>query len=62
MRNPLYLSITRLTQLAFLAFGRTVLYLLSFCVFALRERKNAKPLNREYHAAAGYSHVQATTA
>jgi hypothetical protein len=32
-----------------------LLYLFLFFVFALAERKNEKPLNRKYHAAAGYS-------
>jgi hypothetical protein len=36
-----------------LAFGRAVLYLLSFFVFALAERKNEKHWIRKYHAAAG---------
>jgi hypothetical protein len=42
-----------LTQLAIWAFGRAVLTIFSFAVFALYERKNDKHMIGTYHAAAG---------
>ena len=42
-----------LTQLAVWAFGRAVLAIFSFVVFALVERKNDKHMIGTYHAAAG---------
>ena len=47
-------KITGLTQSAFFAFGRAVLYFLILFVFALAERKNEKIIIEKYHAAAGY--------
>jgi hypothetical protein len=35
------------------AFGKAVLFLLLYFVFALYERKNEIQINRKYHAAAG---------